>query len=319
MLGRRESSQRMWKWRHVIAGTRTCGGRCGQGTATVLSSHIPTRSPGSPGRSVPARAPRPCPQCAAGAGRRARRAARVSGRGRCRDRAASAGRGEMWGKRQDAGGQRHGGHTGQGTHRARNRALGHVEHRGQAARHTRGRGTGMWRRTRTQGDPWGRGRRGGVAPRLPTHLNRTEILFSVAAMLYTSSSSRDEAWAGPRVGDAPCGVGDSRGVGDTPLPTAPRHSPTQHLPDRLFPAEVPSLPRPPLYLQVLVPLLSSVLSWRQVPVCPQPYPGVQVPALGWPKLHPRRQVHIRIFRSLSWPLQSPAPTQTQGPSPVPPT
>ena len=46
VLGRRESSQRMWKWRQVTVGTRTCGGGCGQGMATVLRS--PAMSPPCP-------------------------------------------------------------------------------------------------------------------------------------------------------------------------------------------------------------------------------------------------------------------------------
>lgn len=43
VLGRRESSHRMWKLRQVMAGTRTCRGRCGQGMATLLRS--PATSP----------------------------------------------------------------------------------------------------------------------------------------------------------------------------------------------------------------------------------------------------------------------------------
>lgn len=133
--------------------------------------------------------------------------------------------------------------------------------------------------TRTLGDPWGCRWSSGVAPRLPTHLNRMEILFSVAAMLYTSSSSRDEAWAGPGVGDtphrvrdAPHRVRDPCQAGDTLLPMVPCQLPSQHLPDWLFPADAPSLPVPPLSLQVLVPLLSLSLV---------PSPILESESLSW--------------------------------------
>ena len=135
-------------------------------------------------------------------------------------------------------------------------------------------------------------------PRFPTHLNRMEILFSVAAMLYTSSSSRDEAWAGPGVGDtphrvrdAPRGVRDPRQAGDTLLPMVPCQLPNQLLPDRLFPADAPSLPTPPLSLQVLVPLLSLALSCLRVPV---PSPILESESLSWSSLS-----NIPGFRSMS--------------------
>lgn len=223
----------------------------------------------------------------------------------------------MWGRRQDAGGHRHGEQMGQGTQRARDRTPGRgmplhrdmesTWGRREGARDTQGSGTGChrrghrggtWRGTRTPGDPWGHRRSSGVAPRLPTHLNRMEILFSVAAMLYTSSSSRDEAWAGPGVGDtprrvrdAPRGVRDPRQAEDTLLPMVPCQLPNQHLPDRLFPADAPSLPAPPLSLQVLVPLLSPALSCLRVPV---PSPILESESLSW-----SGPSNIPGFRSMS--------------------
>lgn len=272
-----------------------------------MSAPRPRRVP----RAEPAGAPRPCPRRAAGAGCRARRAARASGRGHCGDREASAGRGEMWGRGQDTGGQ--GQHTGQGTghwgtgtwgaHGAGNgtlgmttggahgagdrtpgdRDMGSTWGREQSARGKQGRGTGcQGSGTRTPGDPWGCGRRGGVAPRLPTHLNRTEILFSVAAMLYTSSSSRDEAWAGPRVGDTPRGVGDtphgagdSRQAGDTLLPAVPCCPPHSI-------ASRPALPhRYPIPARATTVLTGPCPCPVPSPVqAPGSHPGVRVPALG---------------------------------------
>lgn len=304
MLGRRESSQRMWKWRQVTAGTRTCRGGCGQGMATVLRS--PATSPPCPqGHTCGGTSPVSTACCRSWA----------QGSKSCQGVRSWALQGQSGISRADVGQETGCWGTGRwGAHGAGGRTLGDTDmgstrgkgHTGQGTGHgmplhsdvesTWGRGTGchgtghrggMWRGTRTLGDPWGCGRRGGVVPWLPTHLNRTEILFSVAAMLYTSSSSRDEAWAGPGVGNTPHGVGDAlRGVGDprragdTLLPAVPCWLPTPAPPRPALPCRCPgpARPGPPLSLQVPVPLLSPAPSWLWVPV---PSPVLESESLPW--------------------------------------
>lgn len=286
--------------------------RARDGHAAEEPCHIPTASPGQYLRGHLARVQGTLQELGAGLeelpGRQVVGAAGTEwhqqGEGRCGAGGRTLGdtdMGSRWGRGHRGPGT---GHQDMGCHCTGTwRAHG----AGEGARDTQGSGTGchrrghrggMWRGMRTLGDPWGCRWSSGVAPRLPTHLNRMEILFSVAAMLYTSSSSRDEAWAGPGVGDtphkvrdAPRRVRDPRQAGDTLLPMVPCQLPSQHLPDWLFPTDAPSLPAPLMSLQVLVPILSLVLSCLQVPV---PSPILESESLSW-----SGPSNIPGFRSMS--------------------